>query len=107
MLQISSTGTADVRAEILESQAAFREPRPNTLESLQYQLNPISILLRGKNPMTNHIQVEHLVDWASNFDPSLLQSEDDVETKFILPFFQCKIRLSSRQDCGLKYGIRF
>lgn len=88
MLQISSTGTADVRAEILESQAAFREPRPNTLESLQYQLNPISILLRGKNPMTDHIQVEHLVDWASNFDPSRLQSEDDVETKFILPFFQ-------------------
>ncbi len=28
------------------------------------------------------------MDWANTFDPSLLQSEDDVETKFALPFFR-------------------
>ncbi len=38
--------------------------------------------------MTDHAQIEHFIDWANTFDPSLLQSEDDVETKFVLPFFQ-------------------
>src|SRR5258708_7753202 len=39
--------------------------------------------------MTDHAQVEHLIEWVNTFDPSLLQNEDDVETKFVLPFFQC------------------
>src|SRR6266705_2989198 len=38
--------------------------------------------------MTDQAQIEYLVNWASTFDPSLLQSEDDVETKFVLPFFK-------------------
>ena len=38
--------------------------------------------------MADHASVEALVNWARAFDPSPLQSEDDVETKFVLPFFQ-------------------
>lgn len=36
----------------------------------------------------DHTQFEHLINWANAFDSSLLQSEDDVETKFVLPFFR-------------------
>ena len=39
--------------------------------------------------MTGYTQIDHLLDWANTFDPSLLLSEDDVETKFVLPFFRC------------------
>ncbi|NEQ75043.1 MAG: type I restriction enzyme HsdR N-terminal domain-containing protein [Okeania sp. SIO2C9] len=38
--------------------------------------------------MSNHHQIDLLIEWISNFNPQLLQNEDDVETKFVLPFFQ-------------------
>ena len=38
--------------------------------------------------MTDYTRISHLIDWASSFDPSLLHSEDDVETKFVLPLFR-------------------
>ena len=39
--------------------------------------------------MTDYGHIDHLIDWANTFDSSLLLSEDDVETKFVLPFFRC------------------
>src|SRR5258705_12886687 len=38
--------------------------------------------------MVNQAPLEELINWIDTFDSSLLQNEDDVETKFILPFFR-------------------
>ncbi|MDJ0555005.1 MAG: type I restriction enzyme HsdR N-terminal domain-containing protein [Microcoleaceae cyanobacterium MO_207.B10] len=38
--------------------------------------------------MSNHHQINLLVEWINNFNPELLKNEDDVETKFVLPFFK-------------------
>ena len=37
--------------------------------------------------LSRQSHIEQLVDWMQTFDPSHLQNEDDVETKFVLPFF--------------------
>jgi hypothetical protein len=38
--------------------------------------------------MVDHNQIDLLISWLNLFEPSLLQNEDDVETKFVIPFFQ-------------------
>jgi hypothetical protein len=38
--------------------------------------------------MRNHEQINLLVKWIQNLDSALLHNEDDVETKFVLPFFR-------------------
>lgn len=38
--------------------------------------------------MSNYHQIDLLIEWINNFNPELLQNEDDVETKFVIPFFQ-------------------
>ncbi|MGB3509754.1 MAG: type I restriction enzyme HsdR N-terminal domain-containing protein, partial [Microcoleaceae cyanobacterium] len=38
--------------------------------------------------MSNYHKIDLLVEWINNFNPELLQNEDDVETRFVLPFFQ-------------------
>src|SRR5579875_63190 len=46
--------------------------------------------------MIDFAAIRRLIDWANAYDPSLLQSEDDVETKFVTPFFQL---LGYPEDC--------
>jgi len=38
--------------------------------------------------MTLQTPLDHLANWLQSFDHQLLQTEDDVETKFVLPLFQ-------------------
>ena len=38
--------------------------------------------------MSNKHQIDLLIEWINNLNPDLLQNEDDVETKFVIPFFQ-------------------
>ncbi|MGD1809669.1 type I restriction enzyme HsdR N-terminal domain-containing protein [Dapis sp. BLCC M126] len=38
--------------------------------------------------MSNKHQIDLLIEWINNFNPELLKNEDDVETKFVIPFFQ-------------------
>lgn len=38
--------------------------------------------------MSNKHQIDLLIEWINNFNPELLKNEDDVETKFVLPFFK-------------------
>jgi hypothetical protein len=38
--------------------------------------------------MSRHDQINLLVEWLSTFDPNHLKNEDDVETKFVLPFLR-------------------
>lgn len=38
--------------------------------------------------MSNYHPIELFIEWINSFDASLLQNEDDVETKFVLPFFK-------------------
>lgn len=36
----------------------------------------------------SHNAIDHIINWMNSFDPSHLQNEDDVETKFVLPLLQ-------------------
>ncbi len=38
--------------------------------------------------MVNQAPLEQLINWVNAFDSSPLQNEDEVETKFVLPFFR-------------------
>lgn len=38
--------------------------------------------------MSNHQQINLLVNWIQDFDPTCLRNEDDVETKFVLQLFK-------------------
>ena len=44
--------------------------------------------MEQRHMTSEHSQIEQFMNWVQTFDPSLLQNEDDVETKFVLPLFQ-------------------
>jgi hypothetical protein len=39
--------------------------------------------------MSQHDHIDQLAEWLSTFDSNHLKNEDDVETKFVLPFLRC------------------
>lgn len=48
--------------------------------------------------------LEHLYQWVQQYDPSLLVNEDDVDTKFVIPFFRL---LGYLENCRRsKYPIK-
>lgn len=52
--------------------------------------------------MTDNLQA--LIHWLASYDPAVLHTEDDVETKFVLPFFQ-HLGYPESHRCG-KYALR-